>query len=163
RDTPTLIDGPLNRVMGAPNPGAPLIVGVTKAQSADYLHEQGWRTLLSLRPGQRTPVFRYEGVRGEHGGMPVASWYLKLVGGPRLGGPPRRGGGGAPPAALSAAAAGLANRLSRWLIDARCRSDSYARMPVSLDPIVRAEDAIKPLFTPVPVLVNRLYRAAGLF
>jgi hypothetical protein len=55
------------------------------------------------------------------------------------------------------------NRLSRWLIDARCRTDSYARMPVSLDPIVRAEDALKPLFTPVPVLVNRLYRTAGLF
>jgi hypothetical protein len=34
----------------------------------------------------------------------------------------------------------------------------------SLDPIVRAEDALKPLFTPAPVvLVNRLYRTAGLF
>ena len=39
---------------------------------------------MSLKPGQRTPAFRYEGVRGEHGGMPVASWYLKLAGGPRL-------------------------------------------------------------------------------
>ena len=54
-------------------------------------------------------------------------------------------------------------RLSRWLIDARCRTESYARMPVSLDPIVRAEDALKPLFTPLQVLVNRLYRTAGLF
>ena len=58
---------------------------------------------------------------------------------------------------------GFVNRLSRWLIDARCRTDSYARMPVSLDPIVRAEDALKPLFTPIQVLVNRLYRTAGLF
>ena len=58
---------------------------------------------------------------------------------------------------------GFVNRLSRWLIDARCRTDSYARMPVSLDPIVRAEDALKPLFTPTQVLVNRLYRTAGLF
>ena len=55
------------------------------------------------------------------------------------------------------------SRLSRWLVDARCRIDSYARMPISLDPIVRAEDALKPLFTPLPVLVNRLYRQAGLF
>jgi len=58
---------------------------------------------------------------------------------------------------------GFVSRLSRWLVDARCRTESYARMPVSLDPIVRAEDALKPLFTPVPVLVNRLYRTAGLF
>ena len=36
-------------------------------------------------------------------------------------------------------------------------------MPVSLEPIVRAEDALKPLFTPFPVLVNRLYRTAGFF
>ena len=34
---------------------------------------------------------------------------------------------------------------------------------MSLDPIVRAEEALKPLFTPLPVLVNRLYRQAGLF
>jgi hypothetical protein len=58
---------------------------------------------------------------------------------------------------------GFVGRLSRWLMDARCRADSYARMPVSLDPIVRAEEAIKPLFSPLPVLVNRLYRRAGLF
>ena len=33
----------------------------------------------------------------------------------------------------------------------------------SLDPIVRAEDSLKPLFTAAPVLVNRLYRTVGLF
>jgi hypothetical protein len=166
RTTPTLVDGPLNRVMGAPKPDAPLIVGVAKSQSADYLHEQGWRTLLNLRPGQRTPVFRYEGIRGEHGGMPVASWYLKLASGPRLA--PNWGyvrvevpwGQFADPFRGDF---GFVNRLSRWMIDARCRTESYARMPVSLDPIVRAEDALKPLFTPVSVLVNRLYRTAGLF
>jgi hypothetical protein len=166
RSVPTLVDGPLNRVMGAPKPDAPLVVGVAKTQAADYLHDQGWRTLLNLRPGQRTPVFRYEGVRGEHGGMPVASWYLKLAGGPRL----------APNWGYIRVEVpwgqfvqqfksefGFVDRLSRWMVDARCRTESYARMPVSLDPIVRAEDALKPLFTPVSVLVNRLYRTAGLF
>lgn len=166
RTVPTLVDGPLNRLMGAPKPDSPLVVGVVKTQAADYLHDQGWRTLLNLRPGQRTPVFRYEGVRGQHGGMPVASWYLKLAGGPRL----------APNWGYVRVEVpwgqfvqqfksdfGFVNRLSRWLVDARCRTDSYARMPVSLDPIVRAEDALKPLFTPVSVLVNRLYRTAGLF
>jgi hypothetical protein len=165
RSVPTLVDGPLNRVTGAPNPASPLVVGVAKSHAANYLHDQGWRTLLSLKPGQRTPAFRYEGVRGEHGGMPVASWYLKLAGGPRLapnwgyvrveipwGQFENRGSD-----------FGLIDRLSRWLIDARCRTDSYARMPVSLDPIVRAEDSLKPLFTAAPVLVNRLYRTVGLF
>lgn len=166
RSVPTLVDGPLNRVMGAPKPDAPLVVGVAKTQTADYLHEQGWRTLLNLRPGQRTPVFRYEGVRGEHGGMPVASWYLKLAGGPRLApnwGYVRVEVPWGQFAQQFKSEFGFVNRLSRWLVDARCRTESYARMPVSLDPIVRAEDALKPLFTPVPVLVNRLYRTAGLF
>lgn len=166
RNTETLVDGPLNRVTGAPKADSSLIVGVAKTQSADYLHDHGWRALLNLQPGQRTPAFRYEGVRGEHGGMPVLSWYLKLAGGPRL----------APNWGYVRVEVpwgqfehqfrndfGFVNRLSRWLIDARCRTDSYARMPVSLDPIVRAEDALKPLFTPVSVLVNRLYRTAGLF
>ncbi len=164
---PTLVDGPLNRVMGTPYQDGPLIIGVVKVQARSYLHDQGLRTLLTLRPAYRTPVFRLEGQRGETGGsFPVATWYLKLAGGPRSA--PNWGyvrvevpwgqflhHGGAD--------SGFVNRLSRWLIDARCRSDSYARMPVSLDPIVRAEEALKPLFTPLPVLVNRLYRRAGLF
>lgn len=166
RTVPTLVDGPLNRVMGAPDPNRPLVIGVAKSQTADYLHEQGWRTLLDLKPGQRTPAFRYEGIRGEHGGMPVASWYLKLAGGPRLApnwGHVRVEIPWGQFVTQFRQDFGFVNRLSRWLIDARCRTDSYARMPVSLDPIVRAEDALKPLFTPIQVLVNRLYRTAGLF
>ena len=166
---PTLVDGPLNRVMSSPDPRGALRVGVIKQQAADYLHEAGWRTLLSLNPGCRTPVFRYDS-KGNRDQFPVASWFLKLAGGPRL----------APNWGYVRVEVpwgqflrrvriddpkdfGFVNRLSRWLIDARCRTDSYARMPVSLDPIVRAEDALKPLFTPTQVLVNRLYRTAGLF
>lgn len=156
------MDGPLDRVTAEPAAESPLLVGVPKIQAASYLHDRGWRTLLALRPAHRTPVFRI----AREGSISVATWYLKLAGGPRLapnwghvrvevpwGQFLHRGG----------AASGFADRLSRWLIDARCRADSYARMPVSLDPIVRAEDALKPLFTPLPVLVNRLYRRAGLF
>lgn len=162
---PTLVDGPLDRVMGQPDPKGPLVVGIPKIQAASYLHDQGWRILLNLPRDSRTPVFKIAG----EGRLTVASWYLKLAGGPRL----------APNwgyvrvevpwvqfvgrVDLAQKEFGFVNRLSRWLIDARCRTDSYARMPVSLEPIVRAEDALKPLFTPVPVLVNRLYRTAGLF
>lgn len=167
RSVPVLVDGPLNRVMGAPDPRSPLVVGVAKTQSADYLHEQGWRTLLDLKPGQRTPVFQITGMsRGKEARLPVATWYLKLAGGPRLA--PNWGHVRVeiPWGQFEVQFRrdfGFVHRLSRWLIDARCRSDSYARMPVSLDPIVRAEETLKPLFTPISVLVNRLYRTAGLF
>lgn len=168
RTVPTLVDGPLSRVTGSPPAGSPLVVGVAKLQSVSYLHDPGWRTLLGLRPGQRTPVFHIAGMGGgRQSDLAVASWYLKLAGGPRLA--PNWGHvrvevpwvqfQEVPPADQF----GFVGRLSRWLIDARCRADSYARMPVSLDPIVRAEEALKPLFSPLPVLVNRLYRQAGLF
>jgi hypothetical protein len=164
---PTLVDGPLNRVTGTPGADRPLLIGVAKTHGADYLHEQGWRTLLDLRPGQRTPLFRISGTqeRGEER-TPVASWYLKLAGGPRLApnwGYVRVEVPWGQFAEQFKGDFGFVNRLSRWLMDARCRTDSYVRMPVSLDPIVRAEEALKPLFTSVPVLVNRLYRTAGLF
>lgn len=164
---PTLVDGPLNRVTGNPQADGPLMVGVAKTHGTNYLHEQGWRTLLDLRPGQRTPLFRISGTqeRGEER-TPVASWYLKLAGGPRLA--PNWGyvRVEVPWGQFSQQFGGdfhFVNRLSRWLMDARCRTDSYARMPVSLDPIVRAEEVLKPLFTSLPVLVNRLYRTAGFF
>lgn len=165
RGEPTLVDGPLNRVMANPKPGDPLRVGVVKQQAADYLHEQGWRTLLNLRPAHRTPVFRYDS-KGNRDQFPVASWFLKLAGGPRLApnwGYVRVEVPWGQFAVRFGHDFGFVDRLSRWLIDARCRTDSYARMPVSLDPIVRAEEALKPLFTPTAVLVNRLYRTAGLF
>ncbi len=167
RSVPTLVDGPLSRVTGNPLPGSPLLIGIAKRQAASYLHPEGWRTLLSLRPGQRTPVFKIVGIDGKNEGrISVATWFLKLSGGSQL----------APNwgyvrveipwdqfAEKFPQDFPFVDRLSRWLIDARCRTSSYARMPVSLEPIVRAEDALKPLFTPFPVLVNRLYRTAGFF
>lgn len=171
---PTLVDGQLGGRIGQRAAAArPLLVGVVKSPTPAPLHERGWNTLLDLRPGNRTPYFKDTRVSqsGERKGtptdVPLACWYLRLAGGPRLAPnwgivrvdvpwvqlerlePPQR--------------SGFVSRLSRWLVDARCRTESYARMPVSLDPIVRTEDVLKPLFTPISVLVNRLYRRAGLF
>ena len=96
--------------------------------------------------------------------MPTASWYLKLAGGPRLA--PNWGfvRVDVPWVQFESDFHGdvaFVGRLSRWLIDARCRQESYARMPVSLEPIVRAEESLKPLFTPLPILSARLYRRSG--
>ncbi len=167
-DLPTLMDGQLGGRIGETAAAAkPLLVGAVKRPTPKHLHDGGWRTLLGLRPGQRTPCFKITGVGGgRQSDIPLVSWFLKLASGPRLA--PNWGFVRADVPWVQferhfGADFGFIDRLSRWLIDARCRQESYARMPVSLDPIVRAEDVLKPLFTPLSVLANRLYRSAGLF
>jgi hypothetical protein len=165
--TPTLVDGKLAGRIGSNAAAArPLLVGVVK-RLAIHLHPQGWRTLLDLRPGQRTPVFKLAGIGGgKEADMPTASWFLKLASGPQLA--PNWGFVRVDVPWVQFqdhfhSSLGFVSRLSRWLIDARCRQHSYARMPVSLEPIVRAEECLKPLFTPLPILSTRLYRRSGIF
>ncbi|OWK37303.1 hypothetical protein [Fimbriiglobus ruber] len=164
---PTLVDGKIASRIGTKAAAErPLLIGIVK-KLPPVLHDEGWRVLLDLKPGQRTPVFKLTGMSGTtEADMPTASWFLKLAGGPRLA--PNWGFVRVDVPWVQFESQfntdfGFVNRLSRWLVDARCRTDSYARMPVSLDPIVRAEEALKPLFTPTALLVNRLYRTAGLF
>lgn len=164
-NVPALVDGQLGGRIGEKAAAVrPLITGVVKSPRPPALHPAGHNALLDLKPGQRTPYYRDDRASD----VLLASWFLRLAGGPRLA--PNWGTVrvDVPWVQLlrypsEVARTGFVNRLSRWLIDARCRADSYARMPVSLEPIVRAEDALKPLFTPIQVLVNRLYRTAGLF
>jgi hypothetical protein len=168
RATPTLCDGRLEprlRSSAAADRFA-LVVGVVKTHSANLLHPQGWRTLLDLKPGQRTPFFKIaKTATGDPNDLPVATWFVKMAGGEEV----------MPNWAAvrvevpwvqftrwpESGWTGFVSRLSRWLIDARCRQQSYARMAVSLEPIVRAEDCLKSLFTPFGVLRNRFLRHAG--
>ena len=54
---------------------------MVKTHAQNYLHDQGWRTLLDLRPGQRTPFFKIDRRQtGSESALPVATWYLKLAG-----------------------------------------------------------------------------------
>lgn len=161
---PTLIDGQLGGRIGATAAAKrPLLVGVVKSFTPPRLPDACARVLVDLPPAHRTPYFR----DARPSDVPLACWFLRLAGGPELA--PNWGvvRVDIPWAHLDRHPAhdrsAFVGRLSRWLVDARCRASSYARMPVSLDPIVRAEDALKPLLTPLPVLVNRLYRQAGLF
>lgn len=165
-NAPTLVDGKLAGRIGTSAANArPLLVGIVKRMAVN-LHPRGWRTLLALRPGQRTPVFKLSGiVSGKEADMPTASWFLKLAGGPRLA--PNWGFVRVDLPWVQFTEQfrcdfAFVGRLSRWLIDARCRQASYARMPVSLEPIVRAEECLKPLFTPLPVLSTRLHRRGGI-
>ncbi|HEY3787323.1 MAG TPA: hypothetical protein VGL71_00655 [Urbifossiella sp.] len=168
---PTLLDGPLSsRDINDPQGREGLLLAVIKTHNRNYLHDEGWRTLLDLAAAQRTPFFRIDPpARRKGAGVSVASWYLKLSGTLGL---------EAPNAgivrievpwdqfagrwATRGEQTGFANRISRWLIDARCRQQSYSRMPVSLEPIVRAEESLKSLFTPFGVLRNRFLRHAGI-
>jgi hypothetical protein len=165
---PVLVDGRLEPRLRSEDQAQkrPLVLGVIKQQAQNYLHPQGWRTLLDLRPGQRTPYFRV--ARRQAGGandLPVVTWYLKLAGiQEQL---PNWGAVRVEIAWIQferwpeLARPAVVNRLSRWLIDARCRQRSYARSPVSLEPIVRAEESLRSLFTPFSVLRNRFYRHSG--
>lgn len=167
RDTPTLVDGPLERRLRSATAAArfQLVVGVVKTHSANLLHPQGWRTLLNLKPGQRTPYFRLaRTITGEANDLPVVTWFIKMAGKEE----PMPNWASVRVEVpwvqferFEGDSIGFVNRLSRWLIDARCRQQSYARMPVSLEPIVRAEDSLKSLFTPFDVLRNRFLRHTG--
>lgn len=154
----TLVDGRLSRFHHRSVENAD-VIGVIKQQRADYLHDQGWRVLYALEPGQRTPAFELS-IRN----LKVLSWYLKLDG----------SDGSMPnwgvvrieiPAARFDQTGGdyaYLDRLSRGILEMRCRSLSYSRAPVSLEPIVRAEESLKSLFTPLGSLVEHFYRQAGL-
>jgi hypothetical protein len=145
-----------------------LVVGVVKTHAQNYLHPQGWRTLYDLGPRQRTPFFVIDRRQtGPEAALKVATWYQRLA----VTDTPEWGviRVEVPWAQVVARwptrdqRVGFVNRLAGWLIDVRCRQQSYARMPVSLEPIVRAEDSLKSLFTPFGLLRNRFLRHAGVF
>lgn len=157
-ELPTVVDGRLGRFQRCGLERYD-VVGVIKAQRADYMHPGGWHTLYQLRPGHRTPAFI---VPSKH--LPVVSWYLKLAGVNgelpnwgivRIELPRDR-------FAVRGDDFSYLNRLSRGLIEMRCRQSTYARGPVSLEPIVRAEDSLKSLFTSIAPLARHFYRVAGI-
>ncbi len=153
---PTIVDGRLEPRAGGLSPGVP-VAGVIKTHRLNYLHPAGLRTLYDLEPGERTPIFALPQEK-----FPVASWFVRLAGANRA--MPTWGTvrvevplawlDGFPD---SVARYHYVTCLSRLLCDYRSRSSTYARAAVSLEPIVRAEDLLKALFT----APNRL--AAGFY
>lgn len=168
-ELPTLVDGQLGGRIGEKEADAlPLLVGLVKAPTPAPLHDRGWNALLDLKAGERTPYFKdTRKTQNKVTEAPLASWYLRLAGGSRLA--PNWGVVriDVPWVQLNRHATdesrtAFANHLSHWLVSARCTAESYPRMPISLEPIVRAEAALKPLFAPLDLLVNRFYHQTGL-
>jgi hypothetical protein len=152
-DTLSVVDGVLGRIEHD------WVIGVIKQHRENYLHARGWQVLYGLEPGQRTPAFRLPSQGG-----PVVSWYLKLDG--AHGTLPNWG---IVRVEISDAHFerqnydfGYLDRLSNALLHIRCRQGSYARAPVSMEPIVRAEESLKSLLTPPTTLAQRFYHLTGL-
>ncbi|HEY7329041.1 MAG TPA: hypothetical protein VH592_15470 [Gemmataceae bacterium] len=154
-DTLSLVDGPLGRLEHAH------AVGVIKQHRKNYLglHPQCWQVFYNLEPGQRTPAFRLASQSS-----PIVSWFLKLEG--ALGAMPNWG-----IIRLEVSCDhferqgndfGYLDRVSNVLLHMRCRQNSYARAPVSMEPIVRAEESLKSLLTPPATLAQRFYHLTGL-
>jgi hypothetical protein len=159
-EIPTVVDGRLEpRVNSELRLQRCPIVGVIKQQRKGYLHSHGWGVYYRLEPGQRTPAFLIQSKS-----VPVVSWYLKLDG--HHGALPNWG-----VVRVEIAEAyferigkdfGHLDRLSHALIQMRCRLGSYRRGPVSLAPIVRAEEVLRALFAPAGYLAQHFYRLTGL-
>jgi hypothetical protein len=157
-ETPSLVDGRLGRFQQSGLRDRS-VVGVIKQQRGDYLHPRGWQLLYDLEPGQRTPAFTLPSKN-----LPVVSWYLKLDG----------AWGALPNWGIvrveipvghfnrNRCSFRYLNRLSSSLFHLRCRQSVYRRAPVSLEPIVRAEESLKSLFSPASMLVQRFYHLTGL-
>jgi hypothetical protein len=158
REVPTIVDGRVGRFHRC-GLSRYDVIGVIKQQRADYLHAEGWRVLYELQPGQRTPAFV---LPSKH--LEVVSWYLKLDGAD--GELPNWGivRVEIPRARFATRGDDFAyvDSLSRCILEMRCRRSSYARGPVSLDPIVRAEQSLKSLFSSIPALATHFYRMTGL-
>lgn len=154
----SLIDGRLGRVQ-FPDLERYDIVGVIKQHRENYLHPHGWQILYRLEPGQRTPAFR---LPSKH--LPVVSWYLKLDG--AHGAMPNWGIVRVEISLVhferQRCNFGYLDRLSNALLFLRCRQNSYARAPVSMEPIVYAEKSLKSLLTPPTTLAQRFYHLTGL-
>jgi hypothetical protein len=152
-DVPTLVDGRLEPRSGGRGPFTK-VIGVIKTQQQRYLHPLGFSTLYDLVPGQRTPFFIIEG----DDRFPVASFYLRLWG--------RSPGYGVVRVEIprgyfelmTARDAAYVDRLAVTLYAHRTRRAEYGRAPVTLDPVLRAEESLGALFSPMQQIQSRFYR-----
>jgi hypothetical protein len=151
----TVVDGRLDPRAGAFRPLTDPVIGLVKTHSKNYLHKTGWQTFYQLEPGQRTPAFLLQGRN-----LSVVSWYLRM-----------EGAGGEMPnygvvrleiaQEFFESAIGKTwdhiSRVSRVIREYRCRDESYARAPISIHPIKRAEDSLRAMMGNAETLANRFY------
>ena len=161
-DVPTLVDGPLTTHTGGFDPQLSPVVGLVKSHHVEYFagDNRCWNTLYSLEPGERTPGFL---IKSKAASYDVVSWYLRLCGGD--GEMPNWGivrVEVAQPFFDAHCNWSDADKWSRLICQYRCTDQTYGRAPVSIHPIVRAEQSLSETFSPLDSLVHRFYRTSGL-
>lgn len=154
--TPTIVDGRLEPHSGGFDRASSPVYGVVKRHYQRYLPRDLQFLLFDLKAGQRTPVFS---LRPEQR-LSTLTWYLKIHDEPGL--EPDSGYVRIEISLDWFTQQGLSwdfvNKLSRVVLEYRCRQNSYARVAVSLHPIVRAEDSLGAVLSPENKVYNDFYR-----
>jgi hypothetical protein len=160
---PALVDGLLERRLTTVEAHGIPAIGMVKRQMRQYLPPAHIDFLYNLQPGERTPAFIIETKQAS-----IVSWYLRLSGAETQS--PSYG-----IVRLSATQEYLEQRfprraerwaeisaVSHWLHTLRHREGSYARVGISLEPIVRVEDELHALLPNIDQQVVRVHRALGI-
>lgn len=147
----TVVDGRLEPRDAGFTAASDPVVGVIKTHHQIYLHQRGLGVLYEMEPGQRTPVFAINGL------LPVISWYVRFAGGMPNYGAVRVEVARARFEGPLGGDFDYVNRLSALLYAYRCQTASYSRAAISLQPIVRAEESLGSLFSPLRLLTRRFY------
>ena len=156
-ETPTLVDGLLERrLAAAPTHNIP-VVGLVKRQMAQYLPAVQQELLYRLKPGERTPAFVLNTV--QH--VEIVNTYVRLSS--QAGMSPSYGivRLTAPLAYVERAHKGdlaaYLSGLAGYVYRLRHRDLAYGRAGISVEPIVRVEDHLHAILPDVEVLVSKLH------
>ncbi len=143
---PTIVDGRLEAHSSGFDKDKSPVFGVIKTHYRNYLHPVGMQLLYQLKAGQRT-LFKPQSK------MPLITWRNKI--------------------GLKNKASfdwftnthkdeHFVNKLSKVVYEYRCKEKSYRRAPVSIHPIVRAEESLASHFQPESKIVSDFYRYTSL-
>jgi hypothetical protein len=161
-DTPTLVDGLLERRLAEGRQDVP-VVGLVKRQIATYLPPGLQELVYSLKPGERSPAFVLRVMGPKRAEIEIVNCYL------RLSSPP----GAAPSYGIVRLTAPLQyvqshhigedmslylSGLAGYIYTLRHRDYAYARAGISIEPIVRVEEHLHALRPDVESLVQKLNR-----
>lgn len=159
-NVPTIIDGRLDNRSGGFDRTYSPVFGIVKTHYRNYLHRAGMQVLYQLKAGERTPFFRLTPYQHPS----LITWYLRLS--DAVGTTPTWGF-----VRIEASQdwfimhqqdEAFVNRLSRVIFEYRCKESSYRRAPVSIHPIVRAEESLGAQYQPEGRIIADFYHQTGL-
>ncbi len=156
-ETPTLIDGLLERRLAAQRHDVP-VIGLVKRQMATYLPGSLQEVQYNLQPSQRTPAFVLD--TPQH--VRIVNFYLRLSS--EVGISPSYGvvRVTAPLAYVESQHAddvpGYLSGLAAYIYRLRHRDLAYGRSGISVEPIVRVEDHLHALLPNLDALIPKLHR-----